>query len=80
MIEKFRKHVAAIFEVPEQKHNPSVKVSVVFAWMMMAGVVGGIMPFVWITNYGIIVSSLSVFSFIVLTAKPVLRKIIRKYD
>lgn len=70
MLETFKKRIAPIFEEPEHEHSSSVKLGRVFLWFMMAGIVGGIAPFIWLTNHGGLVSVLTSVLFIILTAKP----------
>lgn len=70
MFEKFRQCIVSVFDVPEQEQHSSVKVGRIFLWLAVAGIIGGISPFIWRTNHGILVSSLTSLLFIILTAKP----------
>ena len=80
MIERYRKQIEEFFYVPEQENFPSLNLVTLFLWMMAAGIVGGIVPFIWRTNNNLMIASLSALIFIILTTKPVLKKIIKKYD
>lgn len=80
MIERYRKQIEEFFYVPEQENCPSLNLVTLFLWMMAAGIVGGIVPFIWRTNNNLMIASLSALIFIILTAKPVLKKIIKNYD
>lgn len=73
MFESLRKRIAPIFEKSEQEHSSSVKLGRVFLWFMIAGIIGGIAPFIWPTNHGGLVSGLTTVLFIILTAKPISR-------
>ena len=48
--------------------------------MMAAGIVGGIMPFIWHTDNSLMAASISASLFIIFTAKPVIKKIKKNYD
>lgn len=80
MIEKYRKRIEEFFDIQEQENCPSLNLFAIFLWIMAAGIVGGIVPFIWHTNNSLMIASLSALIFIILTAKPVLKKIIKKYD
>lgn len=58
------------FDVPDQEQHSSVKLGWIFLWFAIAGIIGGITPFIWRTNHGWLVSSLISALFIILTAKP----------
>lgn len=79
MIEKFRQQMASVLDVQKDEHSHSVKLSPIFLWFMIAGIIGGIVPFVWKTNQPMLVAISSTVLFIILTAKPVLKKSL-KYD
>lgn len=70
MLENFRQRMASFFDEPDQERHSSVKVGRIFLWFAVAGIIGGIYPFIWRTNHGILVSSLTSLLFIILTAKP----------
>lgn len=70
MLENFRQRVASFFDEPDQEQHSSVKVGRIILWFAIAGIIGGISPFIWRTNQGILVSSLTSLLFIILTAKP----------
>lgn len=71
MLETFRKRIAPIFEEPEQGQSSPVKLCRVFLWFAVAGVIGGLAPFICQTNHGGLVSAFTSAIFIILTAKPI---------
>lgn len=70
MLENFRQRMASIFDEPDHEQQSTVKLGRLFLWFAIAGIIGGISPFIWRTNHGILVSSLTSLFFIILTAKP----------
>ena len=69
MLENFRQRMASYFDVPEQEQYSSVKLGWIFLWFAIAGIIGGISPFIWPTNHGVLVSAITSALFIILTAK-----------
>lgn len=80
MIERYRKQIVEFFDIPEQENCPSLNLFAIFPWMMVAGILGGLVPFIWHTDDSLIIASLSALLFIIFTAKPVMKKIIKNYD
>lgn len=70
MLESLRKRIAPIFEELEKEHSYSVKLGRVFLWFMIAGIIGGLSPFICPTNHGALLSALTSVIFIILTVKP----------
>lgn len=70
MLEELRQRLAPIFEEAEQTHGSSVVLSQIFLWLVVAGIIGGISPFILPTNHRLLVSLLTSATFIILTAKP----------
>lgn len=70
MLESFRQNIASVFEVPEHEPHLSVKLGRIFMWFAVTGITGGISPFIRLTNHGLLISSLASVIFIILTAKP----------
>lgn len=77
MLEKLRQRLAPLFEEEQQEQCTSVKLGRLFLWIMAAGIIGGLSPFVWPTNHGILLSYSTATLFIILTAKPLLKWIIK---
>lgn len=77
MIEKTRQRLSSIFDEPEQNKTQSLRLILIFLWFMLAGIIGGIVPFILVTEHGLLVSYLTAAVFIVFTAKPVLKKSIK---
>lgn len=77
MIEKTRQWLSSIFDEPEQNKTQSLRLILIFSWFMLAGIIGGIVPFILVTEHGLLVSYLTAAVFIVFTAKPVLKKSIK---
>lgn len=77
MIEKTRQRLSSIFDEPEQNKTQSLRLILIFSWFMLAGIIGGIIPFILVTEHGLLVSYLTAAVFIVFTAKPVLKKSIK---
>ena len=73
MLENFRQRMASYFDVPDQEQPSSVKLGWIFLWFAIAGIIGGISPFIWPTNHRVLVSSITSALFIILTAKPILK-------
>lgn len=80
MIEKIRQQIASIFEVPDEEYSSSMKLGPIFWWLMAAGIIGGIMPFIWKTNQPMLVAISSTIFFIILTIKPTLKRCIKNEE
>jgi len=80
MIEKIRQRLSAIFDEPEQNKTQSLRLGLIFLWIMIAGIIGGIVPFILVTDHGMLVSYLSSALFIIFTAKPMLKRSIKHDD
>lgn len=76
MFEKFRQCIASFFDVPDREQHSSVKLDRLFLWIAIAGIIGGISPFIWPTNHGVLISSMTSLLFIILTAKPLSKWIV----
>lgn len=77
MIEKIKQRLSAIFDESEQNKTQSLRLGLIFFWFMLAGMIGGIIPFILVTEHGMLVSYLTATVFILFTAKPVLKKSIK---
>lgn len=78
MLEKLRQRIAPLFEEEEEQGQySSVKFGRLFLWIMAAGIIGGLSPFIWPTNHGLLLSYSSATLFIILTAKPLLKWILK---
>lgn len=80
MNERYIKRIVEFFDIPEREKCPSLNLFILFLWMMAAGIVGGIMPFIWHTDNSLMAASISALLFTIFTSKPVLKKIKKNYD
>ena len=78
MTETYEQRIASVFEDTEENYSPSVKIGPIFLWAAVAGIIGGIVPFIWITDHPMLVTISSAIIFIILTAKPVLKRSIKQ--
>ena len=79
MLEKLRQRIALLFEEEQQKQCTSVKLGRLFLWMMAAGIIGGLSTFIWPSDHGLLLSYSTAALFIILTAKPLLKWIIKSH-
>lgn len=77
MMEQFKQRLASAFEDTEEDYSPSVEIGPIFLWAAVAGIIGGIAPFIWKTNHPMLVTISSTILFIILTAKSVLKMCLR---
>lgn len=71
--------MTSVFEVSDEEYSPSVKLGPIFLWLMVTGIISGIMPFIWKTDQPMLVMISSNIFIIILTVKPILKKCIN-YD